>query len=95
MRQIPVNTCGLPKLRSATQSGIWKNRARSTSPLRKWIMFRLLTLLVTLVKRLLRSRRDLVLESLALRQQLAATSIPKKCLLAHGPAVDQDALRWG
>src|SRR5271163_297296 len=39
--------------------------------MRIWNMFRLLTLLVTLVNGFLRSRRDLVLENLALRQKLA------------------------
>jgi len=40
--------------------------------MRKWVMLRLLMLLMTLATGLLRSRRDLVLENLALRQQLAA-----------------------
>ncbi len=40
--------------------------------MRKWSMLRLLTLLLTLTAGLVRSRRDLLLENLALRQQLAA-----------------------
>ena len=40
--------------------------------MRKWAMPRLVMLLITSVAGLLRSRRDLLLENLALRQQLAA-----------------------
>jgi len=42
--------------------------------MREWRMLRLLTLLSALTSGLFRSRRDLLLENLALRQQLAAMS---------------------
>ncbi len=42
--------------------------------MRKWGMIRPLSLLLTLANGLLRSRRDLLLENLALRQQLATLS---------------------
>jgi hypothetical protein len=43
---------------------------RCRSPMRDWLMLRLLRLLPVLAIRLFRSRRELLLENLALRQQL-------------------------
>src|SRR5271167_1545223 len=43
--------------------------------MREWSMLRQLTLLMALANGLFRSRRDLVLENLALRQQLGALTL--------------------
>src|SRR5271168_2550429 len=43
--------------------------------MREWSMLRLLMLLMALANGLFRSRRDLVLENLALRQQLGALTL--------------------
>jgi hypothetical protein len=63
--------CALPKCRTSAKSVAQRGHAKCAVATRKWSMLCLLSLLLALMPVLLRSRRDLLLENLALRQQLA------------------------